>query len=125
MLWPVFEAKGYAKHIAQASGQSLDKLDKLTFPLPLLADKLATLRGDLHHGLGISVLRGVDVSCLSMSEAFVTFAGLASHVSQQRGRQSGGKAIGRLHGFLYPFQSSDHSMLDTACSYTSGRSAHY
>ncbi|KAH6624810.1 hypothetical protein B0J18DRAFT_190485 [Chaetomium sp. MPI-SDFR-AT-0129] len=75
------------------SGKSLNGLDASSFPLPLLADRLAATRKNLHEGLGMAVLRGLDISSLSMRDTFTAFAGLASHVSQRRGRQSGGKMI--------------------------------
>ncbi|KAK4146227.1 uncharacterized protein C8A04DRAFT_35207 [Dichotomopilus funicola] len=75
------------------SGKSLNDLDASSFPLPLLADRLAATRKNLHEGLGMAVLRGLDTSSLSMRDMFAVFAGLASHISQRRGRQSGGKMI--------------------------------
>ncbi|UPK92095.1 hypothetical protein LCI18_003030 [Fusarium solani-melongenae] len=76
-----------------ASGRSLEVLDKSSFSIPLLADKFEAIRNDLHKGTGLCVLRGIDPSSLSMRELFITFAGLASHVSPQRARQSGRKSI--------------------------------
>jgi hypothetical protein len=70
-------------------------LDVSSFPLPLLADRLAVIREKLHDGSGLVVLRGLDISSLSMRDIFAAFGGLASHVSERRGRQSGGKMIGK------------------------------
>ncbi|KAK4156181.1 hypothetical protein C8A00DRAFT_12884 [Chaetomidium leptoderma] len=75
------------------SGKSLNNLDASSFPLPLLADRLAATRKNLHEGLGMAVLRGLDISSLPMRDIFAAFSGLASHVSERRGRQSGGKTI--------------------------------
>lgn len=86
----------------QASKRSLEVLDKSSFSIPLLADKLEAIRNDLHKGTGLCVLRGIDLSSLSMRELFITFAGLASHVSPQRARQSGRKCIGRLACLTFP-----------------------
>ncbi|CAP65191.1 uncharacterized protein PODANS_5_7580 [Podospora anserina S mat+] len=79
-----------------ASTRSLHELDKSSFPLPLLGQKLAAIRASLHDDLGIAVLRGLDPSIWSMRETFVAFAGLSSHVSRERGRQAGNKMIGIL-----------------------------
>lgn len=76
-----------------ASTRSLHELDKSSFPLPLLGQKLAAIRASLHDDLGIAVLRGLDPSIWSMRETFVAFAGLSSHVSRERGRQAGNKMI--------------------------------
>ena len=80
--------------VSAESGQSLNNVGVLSFPLPLLADRLAAIRKELHEGSGLVVLRGLDISSLSTRGIFTAFGGLASHVSERRGRQSGGKMIG-------------------------------
>ncbi|KAJ5774087.1 hypothetical protein N7457_008983 [Penicillium paradoxum] len=77
-----------------SSGRTLHEIEKGTFRLPsTLADQLAARRHDLHHGAGISLLRGLQPKTRTQRENFILFAGLASHLSEQRGRQFGNKYL--------------------------------
>ena len=95
------------------SGKSLNDLNASSFPLPLLADQLAATRETLHNGVGLAVLRGLDISALSMREVFATFAGLASHVAQRRGRQSGGKMVGKTVTRMHLTYVRSHACLQS------------
>ena len=84
-----------ATTIAADSGKALGGLCRETFPLPLLEERLAANRYNLHNGVGILRLRGLDPGQYDRRNNFIIFAGLASHLSERRGRQSGGKYLGR------------------------------
>jgi hypothetical protein len=77
------------------SNKALGELDKRAFRLPATLERnLAARRLDLHAGSGILLLRGLRPDQRSQRENFILFAGLASHLSEQRGRQSGKKYLG-------------------------------
>ncbi|OCL06212.1 Clavaminate synthase-like protein [Glonium stellatum] len=70
------------------SGARLDAICKETFPLPLLQERLAEKRLELHKGCGLVVVRGIDPSRYSHRENIIIFAGLSSYLSERRGRQT-------------------------------------
>ena len=76
------------------SGARLDAICKETFPLPLLQEHLIEKRLELHKGCGLVVFRGIDPSRYSRRENIIIFAGLSSHLSEQRGRQTRTKYLG-------------------------------
>lgn len=100
-----------ATTVAADSGRSLGNICRETFPLPSLAKTLAASRYNLYHGPGIILLRGLEPHRYSRRENFILFAGVASHLSERRGRQSGGKYLGR---------TTVETMTDSWCSYQCG-----
>lgn len=75
------------------SGQKLREISPKTFSIPLLAEALAERRPTLHAGVGMLLLRGLDPASFSRRENICVFAGLASHLCEEFGRQSGGKVL--------------------------------
>ncbi|KAH6618589.1 hypothetical protein C7974DRAFT_32899 [Boeremia exigua] len=64
-------------------------ISKSTFSLPAdLARKLAAASREIHEGLGVVVLRGLDAARLNDEEAVIAFAGVCSYVAAQRATDS-------------------------------------
>ncbi|KAJ8132020.1 hypothetical protein O1611_g1602 [Lasiodiplodia mahajangana] len=68
-------------------GKPLGAINQETFPLPTLHAELRRLSGELHHGHGFFVLRGLKVDDYTREENVIIYAGVSSHVASQRGRQ--------------------------------------
>ncbi|KAI0115864.1 TfdA family taurine catabolism dioxygenase TauD [Nemania sp. FL0031] len=68
-------------------GKPLGAISQETFPLPTLHAELRRLSGELHHGHGFFVLRGLKVDDYTREENVIIYAGVSSHVASQRGRQ--------------------------------------
>ena len=62
-------------------------LTKELFSLPNLTHKLDMVSRDLHQGHGLVIIRGLKPSKYSALDNALLFAGLASHVGEQRGAQ--------------------------------------
>lgn len=75
------------------SGRELREISQETFKIPSLAENLAERRSTLHTGVGMLLLRGLVPSSLSRRENVCVFAGLASHLCEEFGKQSGGKVL--------------------------------
>ena len=59
------------------------RIAKGDFPLPTLAPKLAAICGELMHGRGFALLRGLPVERWSMREAATAYFGIGSHFGQR------------------------------------------
>ncbi|PSN59647.1 Clavaminate synthase-like protein, partial [Corynespora cassiicola Philippines] len=64
-----------------------EQLEKDLFPLPNLGAKLESISQDLHHGRGLTILRGLQPERYTAEENILLFAGLASYLGEQRGCQ--------------------------------------
>ncbi|KAF4123821.1 Taurine catabolism dioxygenase TauD, TfdA family [Geosmithia morbida] len=80
------EIDGAVAHF-KSLGLSLGHISAETFPLPKLHPELRRLSGELHHGHGFFVIRGVDVDAHTREENIIIYAGISSHIAAQRGRQ--------------------------------------
>jgi hypothetical protein len=75
--------------------KALGEISEKTFHIPPnVVNKLADRRFSLHHGTGLLLLRDLRPEQRTQRENFILFAGLASHLSKRRGRQSGNKYLG-------------------------------
>ena len=57
------------------------------FPLPVLGQKLQKAAADVHHGVGIAVVRGLNPGDFSEEDNVLIFLGLSSYIGPKRGRQ--------------------------------------
>ncbi|CAO2655440.1 Nn.00g105040.m01.CDS01 [Neocucurbitaria sp. VM-36] len=64
-----------------------DQMSKELFPLPTLGSKLEAISQDLHHGRGLTILRGLTPSKYTAKDNVLLFTGLASYIGEQRGCQ--------------------------------------
>ncbi|KAK6354876.1 hypothetical protein TWF696_004007 [Orbilia brochopaga] len=67
----------------------LGYISATTFPLPTLSESLQNLSQELYSGRGFFVLRTLPIDTYSKENIAIVFAGIASHVGGQRGRQDG------------------------------------
>ncbi|KAF2679861.1 Clavaminate synthase-like protein [Lentithecium fluviatile CBS 122367] len=81
-----------------ASGLDISDASPETFVLSSLAQTLASKRQSLHTGHGLTLFRGLDSARYSRKENICIFAGLASHMAECFGTQSGGKTLSRFKG---------------------------
>ena len=65
----------------------LGLISQETFPLPSLHAVLRSISRELHNGHGFKVIRGVPVTKYTREENIIIYAGIASHVASDRGRQ--------------------------------------
>ncbi|KAI1500272.1 hypothetical protein F5X99DRAFT_410263 [Biscogniauxia marginata] len=72
----------------KASGRELNDINRDTFQLPILGQKLRRLSWDLHERTGAVILKGLQPDKYSTLDNIMLFAGLASYIGDQRGRQS-------------------------------------
>jgi len=79
---------------SKVCGNALKEINKESFRLPPnVVNQLADRRLYLHRGSGLLLLRGLQPEQRTQRENFILFAGLASHLSEHRGRQSGKKHL--------------------------------
>jgi len=62
-------------------------VNQSTFPLAGLHTKLREISREIHQTFGFKVVRGIPIDNHTREEAFIIYAGLASHVASIRGRQ--------------------------------------
>lgn len=66
----------------------LSQVNKTTFPLPHLGDRLRDLSLEIHTGRGFFILRGLDPVNFTREENVILYLGISSYVAEQRGRQN-------------------------------------
>ncbi|KAI0107584.1 Clavaminate synthase-like protein [Nemania sp. FL0031] len=64
-----------------------EEVNCVNFPLPNLSKVLFSLANDLHFGLGLFALRGLDPTKYSREDNVLIFLGVSSYVGEQRGKQ--------------------------------------
>lgn len=87
------------EHAAQAWVDPRRDLAALTagqFALPTLRGKLLSLRGELLHGRGFAVLRGLPVERYNERETAVIFCGLGCHIGLARTQNAQGQLLGHV-----------------------------
>ncbi len=87
------------EHAAQAWVDPHRDLAALTagqFALPTLGRKLLSLRGELLHGRGFAVLRGLPVERYNEREIAVIFRGLGCHIGSARSQDAHGQLLGHV-----------------------------
>jgi len=72
------------------------RITKADFPLPTLAAKLAQICGDLLHGRGFALLRGLPVEGWSIREAATAYFGIGSHLGSARSQNAKGHVLGHV-----------------------------
>jgi hypothetical protein len=81
-------------------GKQGKHIDRASFPLPNLQEKLLRIRDDVYQGRGFAVLRGLDVEAFDEIDLLTVYLGLTSYVAELRGKQNHrGAMLGRL-GFV-------------------------
>lgn len=66
------------------------------FPLPLLAPRLAHIRGDVLEGRGFALLRGLAIDPDDVRRAAIAFFGIGSHLGNARSQNAQGHVLGHV-----------------------------
>ncbi len=66
------------------------------FPLGSFADHLIGLRHKLIDGVGVEVLRGLDISQMSRKKAAAIFCGIGAHLGRARSQNAAGHILGHV-----------------------------
>ncbi|KAJ8132881.1 hypothetical protein O1611_g749 [Lasiodiplodia mahajangana] len=96
-----------ALRLFKASGRGFNDINRDTFPLPALGKNLRQLSQNLHELAGAVILKGLQPSKYGLSDNIILFAGLASYIGDQRGRQSAYNDV-----LTHLYSSHDESIRD-------------
>lgn len=77
-------------------GDDLAAITSQGFPLPHLEPLLLSLRQQLLHGFGFSLIRGLLVERYTQREAATLFYGLGSHLGHARSQNAAGHILGHV-----------------------------
>ena len=87
----------HAARALVARGANLAALSAHDAPLPTLASRLrAILDGDILHGRGFAVLRGLDPDALTRAEAAAAFLSVGAHLGAVRPQNAAGHVLGHV-----------------------------
>jgi hypothetical protein len=86
-----------ALHHAQKTGLPMLHWREGDFPLETLKEKLAGMAWQLRHGLGITILRGLDISGFSDDEVGMIYWGLGVHLGEPLGQNPKGDLLGHVY----------------------------
>jgi hypothetical protein len=64
-----------------------DEVDRDSFPLPTLGQRLEKVRDDIYEGRGFSIIRGLEPNDFSVEDFTVIYLGITSYVAERRGKQ--------------------------------------
>ena len=70
-----------------ALNQSPENTNHNTFPLPALSIKLAKVRDQIYNGVGVAVIRGLNLDAYTEEEIATIFLGTSSYIAERRGKQ--------------------------------------
>ena len=73
--------------VALPGNLEAEEVQKDTFPLPILGNKLARVSREIHSGRGFAVLRGLNAQDLSLSDNLLVYLGISCHIAELRGCQ--------------------------------------
>jgi hypothetical protein len=84
------------------------EMDKGSFPLPRLEERLRRIKDDVYQGRGFAILRGLDVQAYPNDVDLLTvYLGLTSHVAELRGKQNHrGTMLSMTSLFIIPWPPS-------------------
>jgi hypothetical protein len=71
-------------------GKSGKHVNKTSFPLPTLDEKLRRIKEDVYDGRGFAILRGLDIDRYGDVDLLTVYLGLTSYVGELRGKQKHG-----------------------------------
>ncbi|MEJ7929514.1 TauD/TfdA family dioxygenase [Ramlibacter sp. AN1015] len=85
-----------AVHRLQASGLGLGAISPASFELPTLGPRLKRILGELLHGRGFVLLRGLDLSRYSVEQAAIAYLGVGSWLGSFRSQNARGHLLGHV-----------------------------
>lgn len=94
----------------------ISMLSRRDFPLPRVESSLSELSGQLLHGIGFGVLRGLPVADYSPQLAATIFFGIGAHLGHARSQNAMGHLLGHVRD-----SNADASDPDTRIYQTSER----
>ena len=100
------ERLGAALAQARAAQVDIDALSRENFPLPGLQALVDRMLGELEHGSGLFLLRGVPVGRYTKDELRYLYVGLSRHLGVAMSQSSGGDFIGDVRNFNVDVNSS-------------------
>jgi hypothetical protein len=82
---------------AQRANVPMTQWRERDFPLQRMAEKLAGIAHELRDGLGITILRGLDISSFSDEEVGMIYWGLGVHMGEPLGQNPKGDLLGHVY----------------------------
>lgn len=79
-----------------SSGQEIGQISAAAFPLPTLAVRMLTLRGELIAGRGFFLIKRLPVEEMSREEAACIFCGIGAHLGHARSQNAMGHILGHV-----------------------------
>jgi hypothetical protein len=70
-----------------AQGLEGNEVDRDSFPLPTLEQRLEKVRDDIYEGRGFSIIRGLEPNNFSVEDFTVIYLGITSYIAERRGKQ--------------------------------------
>nr|MBF0684916.1 TauD/TfdA family dioxygenase [Pseudomonas sp.] len=79
-----------------ASGAEILEIQREHFPLPKLSKKLAEWRGEVLHGRGFQLLRGIPLQRYTFRQAAIMYWGIGLHIGQLVSQNGKGHLLGHV-----------------------------
>lgn len=80
----------------QNLGKDIGEITAADFPLTVFGPHLKALRDKLIDGVGVEVLRGLDISGMSRQTAATIFCGIGAHLGRARSQNAAGHILGHV-----------------------------
>jgi hypothetical protein len=79
-----------------ANGQGIGKMTQSDFNLPNFGKKLLQIQNELIHGIGFSIIRGLQINTYTEEEIMTIFFGIGAHLGMARSQNAAGHLIGHV-----------------------------
>lgn len=83
------------------SGLQLNKINKKTFKLDLLGVKLENFAEELYNGIGVRLLRGLNIDEYDEQEKFIAYLGISSYIGDIRDAQGLNRALTHIKSIAH------------------------
>ncbi|MEM9060020.1 MAG: TauD/TfdA family dioxygenase [Pseudomonadota bacterium] len=79
-----------------AAHETIGEMTPGDFPLPTLGGRLTEMRGELLHGTGFRLVRGLPVENYTIERCAAIFCGLGAHLGKARSQNAKGHLLGHV-----------------------------
>lgn len=92
----IAEVEAATERVSARPDLNVAALRAADFPLPVLGGRLRRLRGDVLHGRGFALLRGLPVAEWTPRQAAIAFLGIGAHFGSARSQNAKGHVLGHV-----------------------------
>ena len=95
----------HALSVARAAGGSIPGLTRAQFPLAKVAERLKSLRDEVMHGRGFTLIRGLPIERYSTADAALIYWGIGLYLGEAYAQNAQGDLLGHVRDLRADYKS--------------------